>query len=121
METKNAKTALAKAEKQAEVKIMKLGLNLEQTLELVTKLNKKAQQRNRLMAYIEKLRNFEIEQKEETLEGSRFYNGCILVLKDDKGESFEMKNPVIISEVVKFLNQKFEEKAAEIEVEIVLP
>lgn len=120
MVVKTEKTETKKTEEKTEPKVMKLGLNLEKTLLLVGDLHKKAMQRAKLNAYAEKLEAFELKQTEEDLTKSH-YSGCNLTLVDDNRQSFELKNAVIIGEVCQFLKKKFEEKASELEAEIVLP
>lgn len=131
METKDKKAdALKKDENNnvapqkelvAPAKVVKMGLNLEKTLNLVNDLHKKATHLTRLKHYAERLQSFEVEQKEEDFENKSYYNGCILTLKDDKSKSFELKNPTLIMEVCEFLAKRFEVKSAELEAEIVLP
>jgi hypothetical protein len=103
-------------------KVMKIGLSLDRTIELVSALYNRTKHRARLQYYTDKLTSFEIAQKEEVLDDERYsYRGCVLTIKDDDGKDFTMKNPILIYEVVKFLQKRFEEKVSEIESEIVLP
>lgn len=106
----------------APAKVVKMGLNLEKTLEVVSLLHKRAMHLKKLNQYSEKLQEFEMAGSEEDLINQKsYYTGCVLNLKDDNGRSFELRNPVVIGDVCKFLKAKFEEKAAELEAEIVLP
>jgi len=102
-------------------KIVKIGLNLEKTLTVVEELYRKSKQLTRLKFYAERLRGFEIEQKDEDFKNESHYNGCALTISDDKRDKFELKNPFLIKEVAEFLAKRFEDKTAEIEAEIVLP
>jgi hypothetical protein len=126
METKENKSTIInneiKVEKKTEAKIMKIGLSLDSTIQVVTDLFTRARHRSKMLAYVQNLSEFEIEQKEESLEDERYsYRGCILNIKDDHGKEFALKNPVLIFEVVKFLGIKFQDKISEIEANIILP
>lgn len=95
--------------------------SLEQTMQIIEELHTKTRQRNRLDVYTDLLKQFEIDQKAQDLGDNSNYNACSLIIKDDKRRDFELKNPVIIKEVVDFLTNRFSKKRAEIEAEIVLP
>lgn len=95
--------------------------SLEQTMQIIEDLHTKTRQRNRLDVYADLLKQFEIDQKAEDLSVNSNYYGCNLIVKDDKRRDFELRNPVIIKEVVEFLTKRFADKRAEIEAEIILP
>lgn len=95
--------------------------NLEETMRIINELHTKTRQRNRLDVYADQLNEFEIDQKAEDLSTNTNYYGCNLIIKDDKRRDFELRNPVIIKEVVDFLAKRFADKRAEIEAEIILP
>lgn len=95
--------------------------SLMETMKIIDELHQKTRHRNKLEVYSDMLGKFSIEQKKEDLLEKNYYSGCSLVITDDKRESFELRHPVLISEVVDFLQSKFSLKLAEIEAEIVLP
>lgn len=95
--------------------------SLEETMRIINDLHTKTRQRNRLDVYTDLLKQFEIDQKAEDLSTNTNYYGCNLIIKDDKRRDFELRNPVIIKEVVDFLAKRFADKRAEIEAEIILP
>lgn len=96
--------------------------NLEQTSKIITELHTKIRHLTRLEFYINELEQFEVAHVDEDLTKSHYsYQGCLLKLTDDKRLDFELKNPVIISEVVEFLNNRLVAKRSELEAEIVLP
>lgn len=95
--------------------------NLDETMKIIYDLHTKTRQRNRLDYYSDQLKQFEIDQTAEDLTEKSNYYGCNLSIKDDKRRDFELKNPVIIKEVVEFLTERFCTKRAEIEAQIVLP
>ncbi|CAL1519173.1 hypothetical protein [Chitinophaga sp. MM2321] len=74
---------------------------------------------SKLKAGEERLRGFEIKVREEPDNTDRnYWTGCTLTIKDDNGQAYEVKNPVVIAACVKFLYETFEERAQEIETEI---
>jgi hypothetical protein len=108
-------------ETTAQVIESKRGLNLEQTLKLVEDLHLKKRQRDRLELSINELNAFNISQKNEDLDDKSYYSGCEITLKDDERRAFTTKNPVIIREVIEYLNIRFTEKLTQLEASIVLP
>lgn len=101
--------------------VPKLALSLEETIKLVEQLNKKKNQRDKLVQTIENLESFDIDQKEEADETGQVYSRCELTIEDDKGKTFSTKNAVIIATVVEHVNRLCINKLAEIEAEITLP
>jgi len=99
----------------------KKALNLAETMKLVEELHMKKRHRDRLELSIDELVSFEIKQLDEDLSDKSYYSGCNITIKDDNRAEFSTKNPVIISEVVKYLKLKFTERLTEIEASIVLP
>lgn len=95
--------------------------NLSETMRIIDELHQKTRHRNKLEVYSDLLGKFSIEQKKEDLIEKSYYSGCSLVITDDKRDNFELRHPVLISEVVSFLQNKFVLKLAEIEAEIILP
>jgi len=96
--------------------------NLEMTTNIISSLHNKIKHVARLTHYIENLEGFTIEQENEDLTKTDYhYQGCALVINDDNRNKFELRNPVLIGEVVNFLNDRLVNKRSEIEAEIVLP
>jgi len=119
-----APKAEVKTEPKAEVKAepVKPALNLEAVLKLVTDLNRKKIQRDKLIETIEHLESFEVELKEDEEEtGTNAYQGCVLTIEDDKHRKFITKNPVIIFTVAQQVNSLCVGKLSEIEAGIMLP
>jgi hypothetical protein len=101
----------------------KLGLNLDQTMKLIEELYLKKRYRDRLDVYIDMLNSFVIDQKQEDLDKDQnnYYNGCSLVITDDRSGKFTLKNPTLIKDVVEFLTSRMTVKLSEIESEIQIP
>jgi type I restriction-modification system DNA methylase subunit len=95
--------------------------NLAETMRIIDDLHTKTRHRNKLEVYSDILAKFKIEHEEEDLVNRNYYNGCLLSIKDDNRDSFELKNPALIREVVEYLMKRFNEKRQEIEAEIILP
>lgn len=95
--------------------------NLSETMRIIDELHLKTRHRNKLEVYGDMLKALQIEQVEEDLEQKYHYAGCSLKITDDRNDKFELRHPVLISEVVDFLRSKFSLKLAEIEAEIILP
>jgi hypothetical protein len=108
-------------ETTAQVIEEKRGLNLEQTLKIIEDLHLKKRYRDRLEHSLDQLNGFEVEQKDEDLNDNSYYQGCSITLEDDKRNKWSTKNPVLIKEVIDFLNIRFTEKLGELEAKIVLP
>lgn len=108
-------------ETTAEVIEPKRALNLEQTLKLVEDLHLKKRQRDRLEFSISELNSFVVAKKQEDLDDKSYYQGCEITLKDDDRREWKTKNPVIIREVIEYLNIRFTEKLTELEASIILP
>ena len=122
----SAKTETAKNNEPKEVeneeKKGKPALNLESTLQVVADLHQRSIHRERLLKRINELNDFEITLKSESedLESNHF-QGCQLVISDDKGRSFATKTSGLITLVTSFIRQACVEKLAEIEANIVFP
>ncbi|MEO6523027.1 MAG: hypothetical protein ABIN91_15195 [Mucilaginibacter sp.] len=113
-----------KEEPKAEVKPepVKPALNLEEVLKLVTELNRRKIQRDKLLETIGNLEAFEIELKEDADEtDGNHYQGCVLTIEDDQRRKFTTKNPVIIWTVAQQVNSLCVNKLAEIEAGIIIP
>lgn len=96
--------------------------NLEETSKIISSLHEKIRHVTRLGFYIDRLDEFEIEQKDEDLlKQDHYYQGCTLTIRDDKRKEFELKNPVLIGKVIDFLGGLLQDRRSEIEAEIILP
>lgn len=109
-------------EAKADVKYFKPSLNLEQTLKSVGNLHRLTIQRLALITRIKTLEEFEVKLVEENdqLE-SNPYQGCKLIIKDDKGREFATNTPNLIRMVTQYIFDACHEKLAEIEANIVFP
>lgn len=116
------KQELNGSEPKAEVKYTKPAMNLEQTIKTVNDLHRRSIQRLALIARIKLLEDFEVKLVEENDElESNPYQGCRLIIKDDKGRDFTTNTPGLIRMVAQFIFDACHEKLAEIEANIVLP
>lgn len=114
--------AEVKDEQKAEIRYIKPAMNLEQTLKSVGDLHRLSVQRLALIARIKTLEDFEIKLIEENDElESNPYQGCKLIIKDDKGRDFTTNTPNLIRMVAQFIFDACHEKLAEIESHIVFP
>jgi len=105
-----------------QLKDEKPALNLEATIKLALDLNRRINQRGKLLETIGTLEAFEVAQKDDAEEtDSTHFQGCELTIEDDKGREFTTKNPFIINAVAKMVNTLCVDKLAEIEGEIFIP
>lgn len=117
-----SKAEPTKIEIKEQLKEEKPALNLEKTIKLALDLNRRINQRGKLLETINTLEAFEIAQKDDADEtDTNFFQGCTLTLEDDKGREFTTKNPFIIREVASRVNALCVDKLAEIEGEIFIP
>jgi len=114
--------AVKVAEPTAEVKPVKFALNLESTLKVVDDLHRRSIQRVNLIARIKQLTAFEVAlaQENDELEDNP-YQGCKLIIKDDKNREFITTTPGLIRLVSQFIFDACSEKLADIEANIVFP
>ncbi|OOQ61951.1 hypothetical protein [Mucilaginibacter pedocola] len=100
----------------------KFALNLEQTLRSVNDLHRLSIQRLALIARIQTLEDFEVKLQEENDElESNPYQGCKLIIQDDKRREFVTNTPNLIRMVSQFIFDACHEKLADIEANIVFP
>ena len=120
---KQAEQPEVKAEApKAEVKYIKPAMNLEQTIKTVNDLHRRSIQRLALIARIKLLEDFEVKLVEENDElESNPYQGCKLIIKDDKNREFTTNTPNLIRMVSQFIFDACHEKLAEIEANIIFP
>lgn len=93
---------------------------LERHIKLGDELARKIRHRDNLTTIITTLDKFELNLKNESEETeSNYYQGCILTIKDDNGETFTTKNPTIIKGVAEQVGSLCSDKLEEVETEIV--
>ncbi len=96
--------------------------NLDSTLKVVADLHLRSIHRDRLLKRIGELDQFEITLKSESEElENNYYQGCQIMIADDKGRNFTTKTSGLIKLVSSFIRQACIEKLAEIEAHIVFP
>jgi len=118
-----APKAEAKAEPKAEVKaeLAKPVRNLEETIKFLEEMHDRKIKRDRFLATIKNLDEFEIDLKKDADDtDGNYYNGCILTIQDDNGKKFTTKNPVIIWTVAQQVTSICESKLAEVEAGLVI-
>jgi len=107
---------------KGEIKYIMPVLNLEQTLKSVGNLHRLTIQRLALIARIKTLEDFEVKLVEENDElEANPYQGCKLIIKDDKGREFTTNTPNLIRMVTQYIFDACHEKLADIEANIVFP
>jgi len=99
----------------------KPALNLEQTLKKIKDLGRLSNQRDKLIETTDTLDAFEIAQMDEAEETNlNHFQGCTLIIKDDKGKEFVTKNPFIIDKTANQIKTLCYDKLAEVEAQISL-
>ncbi|TKB96668.1 hypothetical protein [Pedobacter cryotolerans] len=117
-----SKAEPTKMEIKEQLKEEKPAMNLEATIKLALDLNRRINQRGKLLETIGTLEAFEVAQKDDAEEtDSTHFQRCELTIEDDKGREFTTKNPFIINAVAKMVNTLCVDKLAEIEGEIFIP
>jgi hypothetical protein len=120
--TEPAKQEVKAEEPKEEIKYIKPVPNLEQTLKAVDQLHRKGIQRLALIARMKLLEGFEVKLIEENDElESNPYQGCKLIIEDDKKRQFVTNTPNLIRMVAQFIFDACQDKLAEIEAGIVFP
>jgi hypothetical protein len=107
---------------KAEAPSVKFALNLEGTLKVVEDLHRRSIQRVNLITRINQLTAFEVAlmQENDELEDNP-YQGCKLIIKDDKNREFITTTPGLIRLVSQYISDACHEKLADIEANIVFP
>jgi hypothetical protein len=97
-------------------------LNLEGKLKVVEDLHRRSVQRLNLIGRMKQLQAFEVAlaQENDELEDNP-YQGCKLIIEDDKKRQFVTTTPGLIRLVAQFIFGACDEKLAEIEAAIVFP
>lgn len=107
---------------ESESRSSKSALNLEATLKVVGDLHRRSIQRDNLLSRIRQLEAFEIAQMEESDElESNHFQGCQLIIGDDKGRKFITQTAGLIKLTAEFIRTACIQKLGEIEADIVLP
>lgn len=120
--TEAPKAEPTKMEIKEQLKEERPAMNLEATIKLALDLNRRINQRGKLLETIGTLEAFEVTQKDDAEEtDSTHFQRCELTIEDDKGREFTTKNPFIINAVAKMVNTLCVDKLAEIEGEIFIP
>ena len=97
-------------------------LTLEAKIKAVNDLHRKTIQRLALIARLKTLEEFEVALMENNDElESNPYQGCKLIIEDDKRRQFVTNTPGLIYMVSRFISDACEEKLAEIEGTINFP
>jgi hypothetical protein len=100
----------------------KAELTLEAKIKAVNDLHRKTIQRLALIARIHTLEEFEVKLEEENDElENNPYQGCKLIIEDDKRRQFVTNTPGLIRMVSQFIFDACAEKLAEIESNIYFP
>jgi len=101
---------------------VKFALNLESILKVVADLHRRSIQRVNLIAGIKQLTAFEVALAQENDElKDNPYQGCKLIIKDDKNREFITTTPGLIRLVSQFIFDACSDKLADIEANIVFP
>ncbi len=97
-------------------------LNLEATLKTVNTLHRKSVQRLNLISRLKQIEAFEVAlaQESDELEDNP-YQGCKLIIEDDKQRRVVTTTPGLIRLVSQFIFSACNEKLVEIEASIVFP
>jgi hypothetical protein len=110
------------AQPKEEVKPLKIVLNLESTLKVVDDLHRRSIQRINLITRIKQLEAFEVNLATENDElEDNPYQGCRLIIEDDKQRRFITTTPGLIRLVSRFIFNACTEKLADIEAHIIFP
>ncbi|SFA58458.1 hypothetical protein SAMN04488511_11958 [Pedobacter suwonensis] len=111
-----------KIELKEQLQEQKPQMNLDATIKFALELNRRINQRGKLLDTINTLEEFEVLQKDDADETeSNHYQRCELTIEDDKGREFTTKNPFIINAVAAMVNKLCIDKLAEIEGDIHFP
>lgn len=114
--------AKPEAEQALSDKPVHLVLNLEGKLKVVEDLHRRSIQRLNLISRIKQLETFQVAlaQENDELEDNP-YQGCKLIIEDDKQRKFVTTTPGLIRLVSVFIFNACHDKLAEIESTIVFP
>jgi len=95
--------------------------NLDETIKYLEQLHDIKIKRDKFLATIQNLDQFEIDLKKEAEEtNSNYYQGCQLTIEDDNHRKFTTKNPIIIWTVAQQITSVCEGRLAELEAKLVI-
>jgi len=110
-----------KAQEQPKADPAKPVRNLEETIKFLEQLHDLKVKRDKFLATIANLDEFEIDLKKEAEEtNSNYYQGCSLTIEDDAHRKFVTKNPIIIWSVAQQITSICEGRLAELEAKLVI-
>ena len=111
-----------KQELPATVQPAKEELALDARLKLVSDLHRRSVQRMNLMTRMRLLEEFEIALQQDSDElDENPYQGCKLIIRDDKNHDFVTTNPRLIRMVSSYVKAECTKKLSEIESSIIFP
>jgi hypothetical protein len=96
-------------------------MNLEGTLKFIEEMHERKVKRDKYLATLKNLDEFEIDLKKDNDDIDNYYTGCILTIQDDAGRKFTTKNPVIVWTIAQHITSICEGKLTEVEAGLVLP
>lgn len=109
-------------EPKAEVGYIKPPRNVEATIKEVETLHRRSIQRANLIVRKKQLETFEVALTQESDElNDNPFQGCKLIIRDDKNREFVTTTPGLIRMVAQFIYDACDQKQAEIEAGIVFP
>lgn len=94
--------------------------NLEETIKFLEKMHERKIKRDKYLATLKNLDEFEIDLKKDNDDIDNYYTGCILTIQDDANRKFTTKNPVIIWTIAQQVTSICEGKLAEVEAGLVI-
>ena len=107
---------------KAEIRYIKPPRNVETTIKEVEALHRLSIQRVNLITRKKQLESFEVALTQEADElNDNPFQGCKLIIKDDKNREFVTTTPGLIRLVTQFIYDACDTKLAEIEANIVFP
>lgn len=94
--------------------------NLEETIKFLEEMHERKIKRDKYLATLKNLDEFEIDLKKDNDDIDNYYTGCILTIQDDANRKFTTKNPVIIWTIAQQVTSICEGKLAEVEAGLVI-
>jgi len=94
--------------------------NLEETIRFLEEMHERKIKRDKYLATLKNLDEFEIDLKKDNDDIDNYYTGCILTIQDDANRKFTTKNPVIIWTIAQQVTSICEGKLAEVEAGLVI-
>lgn len=113
---------LKKEEPKAQTEQIKQPRNVEATIKEVETLHRRSIQRANLITRKKQLEAFEVALTQESDElNDNPFQGCKLIIEDDKRRQFITTTPGLVRLVAQFIYEACDKKQAEIEAGIVFP